>query len=149
MGIPSNPLLDIMRRSLVNLDFVEANYRAHDLYEITQLVNTFLGAFIHPFEKSASGVAFIRHFRKRQPPIAFEANAEGDLDYLQFIHVVRHALAHGNLRYNANTIKQIESITLWNTTHNQKKIRITVSIAGMKTFLIDFKNSIEKIYPTK
>lgn len=48
VGIPADPILDIMRRSLINLEFIDRNYEEHAVYEITQLMNTFLGAFIHP-----------------------------------------------------------------------------------------------------
>jgi hypothetical protein len=50
MGMPTEPLLDIMRRSMANLTFVEANASPDGPYEVTQLVNTFLGALAHPFE---------------------------------------------------------------------------------------------------
>ncbi|MBB2202566.1 hypothetical protein [Gluconacetobacter tumulisoli] len=146
MGIPSDPLLDIMRRSLINLDFIEANYQNHGLYEVAQLVNTFLGAFIHPFEKSAKGKEFIRYFRERPPPVPFETKTIGNLNYLEFIYFVRHALAHGDLHYNANKIKQIESITLWNTKYKENPVRITLSIRDMKVLLLDFKNGIEEMF---
>ncbi|ACI52469.1 hypothetical protein Gdia_2732 [Gluconacetobacter diazotrophicus PA1 5] len=146
MGIPSDPLLDIMRRSLINLDFIEANYQDHGLYEVTQLVNTFLGAFIHPFEKSAKGKEFISYFRARPPPVPFAAKTAEDFNYLEFIYFVRHALAHGDLHYNANKIKQIESITLWNSKYGEKAIRITLSIRDMRVLLLDFKNILEKMF---
>ena len=50
MGMPIEPLLDIMRRSKANLAFVEARAEPEGPYEVTQLVNTFLGALAHPFE---------------------------------------------------------------------------------------------------
>ena len=50
MGMPTEPLLDIMRRSMANLAFVEGNAGPEGPYEVTQLVNTFLGALAHPFE---------------------------------------------------------------------------------------------------
>ncbi|NSL93550.1 hypothetical protein [Acetobacter syzygii] len=138
--------VEIMRRSFINLDFIEASYQAYDLCEVTQLINTFLGAFIHPFEKSAKGKEFIRHFRGKPPPIPFESEAAGTLSYLEFIYFVRHALAHGDLHYNPNKIKQIESITLWNAKHKEKPIRITVSIQDMRYFLFDFKKCFDQIY---
>ena len=42
------PLLDIMRRSMANLAFVEAHAGPSGPYEVTQLINTFLGALTHP-----------------------------------------------------------------------------------------------------
>ena len=59
MGMPTNPtkpLLDIMRRSMANLEFIEARKSPTGPYEVTQLINTFLGALVHPFEKMQVGL---------------------------------------------------------------------------------------------
>lgn len=55
-------------------------------------------------------------------------------------------MVHGDLHYNPNKIKQIESITLWNAKHKKKPIRITVSIQDMRYFLFDFKKCFDQIY---
>ena len=44
MGMPHDPVRDIMRRTMHNLKFVEARAGADGPYEVTQLVNSFLGA---------------------------------------------------------------------------------------------------------
>ncbi|POF63833.1 hypothetical protein CFR73_02020 [Novacetimonas maltaceti] len=148
MGIPADPLLDIIRRSLVNLEFIDRNYREHAVYEITQLVNTFLGAFIHPFERSSKGKAFMAYFTARPPPIAvrYQVNECGGVTYYDFIQYVRHALAHGNMRYNPNEIKQIDSITLWNIRNGRKVLKCTIGTSDMKRLLLDFRDCLEEIY---
>ena len=40
MGMPTEPLLDIMRRSMANLAFVEAHAGPAGPYEVTQHINT-------------------------------------------------------------------------------------------------------------
>ncbi|RWK45170.1 MAG: hypothetical protein EOR73_27830 [Mesorhizobium sp.] len=44
MGMPTQPLLDIMRRSMKNLEVVEAHAGPAGPYELTQL--RFLGLFV-------------------------------------------------------------------------------------------------------
>lgn len=148
MGIPADPLLDIMRRSLINLEFIYKNHEKHAVYEITQLVNTFLGAFIHPFERSSKGRAFIAYFAARPTPIdvTYQIREGDNVTYYDFIQYIRHALAHGNMRYNPNAIKQIESITIWNVRNGSKVFKCTINTHDMKTLLLDFRTCLEEIY---
>ena len=103
MGIPTEPLIDIMRRSMANLAFVEAHAGPEGPYELTQLVNTFLGALAHPFEAMRDdlmslslGEAAVLGWPKidRERPIDIDPDSLGDL-----IRLVRNALAHGNLEF--------------------------------------------------
>jgi hypothetical protein len=48
--MPFEPLLDIMRRTMANLEFVEEHKSANGPFEVTQLLNSFLGALAHPWE---------------------------------------------------------------------------------------------------
>lgn len=50
MVIPSEPVRDIMRRTMANLDFIEKNAQPDGPFEVTQLINSFLGALAHPWE---------------------------------------------------------------------------------------------------
>ncbi|MBV1830376.1 hypothetical protein HNW77_06860 [Komagataeibacter sp. AV436] len=148
MGIPSDPLLDIIRRSIINLEFIEANYETRALYEVTQLVNTFLGALIHPFERSSKGKQFIAYFTHKPVPINvfYKIEVKEDFSYYDFLKCIRHALAHGNIRYNPDNFKRIQSVDFWNKEDNKKTFRCTISLNDMKHLLLDFKNCIEKIY---
>jgi hypothetical protein len=48
MVMPIEPVRDIMRRTMQNLKFVEGHRGANGPYEVTQLLNSFLGALAHP-----------------------------------------------------------------------------------------------------
>lgn len=50
MVMPSEPVRDIMRRTMANLTFVEMNAQPDGPFEVTQLINSFLGALAHPWE---------------------------------------------------------------------------------------------------
>ena len=51
---PEDPVRDVMRRTMFNLRFIEEHQEQNGPFEVTQLVNSFLGALAHPWE----------HFRK-------------------------------------------------------------------------------------
>jgi hypothetical protein len=50
MVMPHEPIRDIMHRTMNNLEFIEAHAAADGPYEVTQLINSFLGALAHPWE---------------------------------------------------------------------------------------------------
>jgi hypothetical protein len=53
MGMPpTEPIRDVVRRTMANLQFIEGHASARGSYEVTQLVNSFLGALAHPYEAS-------------------------------------------------------------------------------------------------
>jgi hypothetical protein len=41
MGMPTEPIRDIMRRTIANLEFVERHATPNGPYEVTQLLNSF------------------------------------------------------------------------------------------------------------
>jgi hypothetical protein len=48
--MPHEPVLDIMRRTMANLAFIEQRASTDGPFEVTQLINSFLGALAHPWE---------------------------------------------------------------------------------------------------
>jgi hypothetical protein len=49
--MPHEPVLDIMRRTMRNLAFIGQRVSIGDPFEVTQLINSFLGALAHPWGK--------------------------------------------------------------------------------------------------
>jgi hypothetical protein len=149
MGMPTDPLLDIMRRSMANLDFVEAHAGPAGPYEVTQLINTFLGALAHPFEAmrddlmalplthaAALGWPMIT----KERPTDTEPGSLGDL-----IRLMRNGMAHGNLDYLSDGKGQIHALRVWNT-HPRTGARTwgaVVRVADMRRFLRLFVELIE------
>jgi hypothetical protein len=149
MGMPTAPLLDIMRRSMANLAFIETHASPAGPYEVTQLINTFLGALAHPFEAmredlmalpltdaAAQGWPTI----KKERPSDNEPVSLGDL-----IRLMRNGLAHGNLDYLSDGKGQIYALRVWNT-HPRTGARTwgaAVSVADMRRLLDRFVELIE------
>ena len=49
--MPNEPLRDVMRRTMKNLEFVERSATPTGPFEVTQLINSFIGALAHPWEQ--------------------------------------------------------------------------------------------------
>jgi len=91
----------IMERSMANLKFIEEHKTDNGPYEVTQLVNTFLGALAHPWEelKSEFKKKSIKDAERtgwpkviKQLPTDVEPKNLGDL-----IRLMRNAMAHGGI----------------------------------------------------
>src|SRR3954447_14845528 len=119
MGMPTEPVLEVVPRSMANLAFVESHAGPSGPNEVTQLINTLLGALARPFdamrddlmslalaEAQASGWPSIH----REPPADREPSSLGDL-----IRLMQNALAHGNIEFLSDGNGQIQAIRLWNT----------------------------------
>ncbi len=150
MGMPTERLLDIMRRSMANLKYVEAHAGPSGPYEVTQLINTFLGALAHPFEAmredllslpiteaQASGWPAIAVER----PNSFQPSSVGDL-----IRLMRNGLAHGNIEFLSDGKGQIQAIRLWNTEPRTQRRTwaAIVTIQDMRALLASFVDLIER-----
>jgi HEPN pEK499 p136 len=101
--MPHEPTLDIMRRTMRNLSFIEQHATNNGPYEVTQLINSFLGALAHPWEslKSELNSISIADAKSQGWPIP---KAERATDHAQttlgdVIRLLRNGLAHGHISF--------------------------------------------------
>jgi len=108
----------IMERSMENLRFIEKHKMNNGPYEVTQLVNTFLGALAHPWEelKAEFGKKSVKDAEKegwpkveRELPTDVEPKNLGDL-----IRLMRNAMAHGGITLLPDGDCEIEEIQFAN-----------------------------------
>ncbi len=120
MGYPDDPIRTVMKRTVKNLEFVDGEderlkteARANGLirrddeqppFEATQLLNSFLGALIHPWEtlRENSGAQFaisLDDARNRGWPILQNQNpyAPESKNYAKMLVNIRNAFAHGGV----------------------------------------------------
>lgn len=109
-----------MDRTRRNLEVIEGlKGRNEEVWEITQLVNSFAGIVLHPWEEWEKEFRAIpldspagMHWPRLEPmdsdddPVA----TEGDQ-----IRLVRNAFAHGNIIFEADKDDEVSSIVIWNT----------------------------------
>jgi HEPN pEK499 p136 len=100
---PEEKVARILERTLFNLSFI--NDHAHDAgpYEMTQLINSFLGAVVHPWENLLRNQPILVNLRGPDVnwPALRKAKPTDDnpLDFHESLAWIRHAFAHGNITY--------------------------------------------------
>lgn len=149
MGMPTDPLLDIMRRSMANLRFVEARAGPNGPYETTQLINTFLGALAHPFEAMRHDLTSLPlddAAARGWPTVAKEYPTDRDPTSLgDLIRLMRNGLAHGNLDLIGDGQGNIKAVRVWNVSPRlrARDWGTILSLADMRRFLDCFVRLIE------
>jgi hypothetical protein len=151
---PEQPVRDIMQRTMMNLEFIEAQPRDPRTgpFEVTQLVNSFLGALAHPWERhrdrfndlpleAAYAEGWPRGFDHQTHPET-PVRSLGDL-----LRHVRNALAHGNVTFRGPARGDIETIELWsyNTYKKREEWRGSYSVRDLRDFLVCFVREVELI----
>jgi hypothetical protein len=148
--MPHEPVRDIMRRTMKNLEFVEAHKGADGPYEVTQLINCFLGALAHPWETyrddltakplAVADVAGWPAIAKERPN-DHEPDSLGDL-----VRLMRNALAHGNIEFLSNASGEVRALRLWNTSKGRRTWGALVTVADMRSFLMRFVALAEELH---
>ena len=112
---------DLMERTIANLHFVESEVaaaidanpaigRTEPPYEVTQLVNSFLGALAHPWEALREQDVW------DNAAVTWPAISETrKVSAKERVRMMRNAMAHGNIRFEGDPV---EAVTLWNFDRN-------------------------------
>jgi hypothetical protein len=149
MGMPTEPLVDIMRRTMANLVFVGEHAGPSGPYEVTQLMNSFIGALAHPWEAMRDELMALPVSEAAESgwpstpterPGDQEPSSLGDL-----VRLMRNGFAHGNIEFLPGSTGDIRAIRLWN---NNKAGRRTwgtiVTVDDARVFLRCFVDLIEE-----
>jgi hypothetical protein len=91
----------MMRRTISNLEFIEARAGPNGPYEVTQLVNSFIGALAHPWEELANDLSALSIQDAEAlgwPVIDKElASDQTPRNLGELIRLIRNSLVHGNI----------------------------------------------------
>lgn len=120
MTMPEEPATEWIRRTLFNLAFIEERATDHGPFEVTQLVNSFLGAFVFPWEtfyRGKFGDITVQEAREHWGiPVLTRAVASDDKDprlLRQAIRMIRNGIAHGHIRFSPDAMNQIWLVEIW------------------------------------
>jgi hypothetical protein len=148
MGMPMKPVLDIMRRSMQNLSFVEAAAGPSGPYEVTQLINTFLGALVHPYEVMQNDLDAIPVSEAETlgwPAIVCERTSDSEPSSIgDLIRLMRNGVAHGNIEFLPAAWGEIHAIRIWNVHRGRRTWGAIVTIKNMRRLLAKFVVLIEE-----
>lgn len=146
MGTPLNPVRDVMRRTIQNLEFIERakKTKANGPYEVTQLVNSFLGALAHPWERLKPALRKLpleEAVKLGWPRVAREEAGDHEPESIgDLVGHMRHAFAHGHIRFNDDGRGNIESLSIQNIDPNTgvRKWGATIDVKDLRRLLTRF-----------
>jgi hypothetical protein len=148
--MPHEPTLDIMRRTMRNLSFIEQHATNNGPYEVTQLINSFLGALAHPWEslKNELNSISIADAKSQGWPIPKEEKTAdhapttlGDV-----IRLLRNGLAHGNISFLPSGQGQIAALRIENRNDKGRRTwSVIITPEDMKQFLTGFVALVEEL----
>ena len=147
--MPHEPVCDIMHRTMYNLTFVEDHAAPHGPFEVTQLINSFLGALAHPWEKFQDDLRVmpLEDARKRGWPAIDKERAtdKAPVSLGDLLRLMRNALAHGNIEFLPGLSGEIQAMRLWNCDRRRRTWGAIISTTNMRMFLARFVKLIEEL----
>ena len=146
--MPWEPTRDIMRRTMANLKFIELHSSERNgPYEVTQLINSFLGALAHPWERFRDGVdemplssseGWPRLPKERAADV--EPNSVGEA-----LRLLRNGMAHGNIDFLPGADGTISAVRIRNYNRGRRTWGIVLSVTDLRCFLTQFVLLVESI----
>ena len=116
----NTPILDTMRRTVANLEIVEGLNTTDGMgFEVTQLVNSFAGVVLYPWEEwknELRDIALGGPQSHNWPNLVSQHSSDERVTSVgDAVRLVRNAFAHGNIIFQDSGTKEITSLTIWNT----------------------------------
>jgi len=96
-----------------NLEFIQAHATVKGPYDTTQLINSFLGAFVHVKERFDNLIPQVPYPPPNWPDIKTNANYKSPANLRQFVRFVRNGISHGNVEILGQG--KISGVRIWNT----------------------------------
>jgi hypothetical protein len=148
--MPYQPVLDIMHRTMCNLEFLERHAALDGPFEVTQLINSFLGALAHPWEtlKSELNSISIVDAKSQGWPIPERevVSDKAPTTLGELIRLLRNGLAHGHISFLPGGQDQIAALRIENLNGNGRRTwGVIVTPEIMKQFLERFVALVEEI----
>lgn len=132
---------DGMRRTRVNLDAIDADLaQGRSVFEVTQLVNSFLGAFAHSWEEwkeELRRVPLREAIEQGWPDVRGEDSRDDEPQSLgDLLRLIRNGITHGNYRFIGMPGRDIEAIFLWNEKHGWRSWGASLGVDDLKRLLV-------------
>jgi hypothetical protein len=146
--MPWEPTRDIMRRTMANLEFIEHHAtKQHGPYEVTQLINSFLGALAHPWERFRDGIEEMPLTASggwpplpKEPPTDTEPRSIGEA-----LRLLRNGIAHGNIDFLPGSDGTISAVRIRNYNRGKRTWGTVLSVTDLRRFLVQFVRLVEDI----
>jgi hypothetical protein len=136
---------------MANLEFIEQQATNSGPFEVTQLINSFLGALVHPWEELKDDLCAMRLTEaggwpavKKERPHDEELATVGDL-----IRRMRNGIAHGNISYLPGPEGEIKALRIWNVNRGRRDWGAILTAADLRCFLVQFVRVAEELVGSK
>lgn len=130
---------DILERTMSNLEFIEkaavspALNESAKVYEITQLVNSFLMTLLQNWDELKADWPYLKQAGLKWPSISTSAPSQ---QARQCIGEIRNALAHGLFEFEEGQSGDITALHLWTCSdHETVKWHAEISVEDMRQML--------------
>jgi hypothetical protein len=135
------PVKDVMQRTADNLRRIESLKEQGDnsVWEVTQLVNSFAGLVLHPWERwdeKLKAIPLDSPQGEKWPRLVTEhPNDEQVTSVGQLVRLVRNAFAHGNIIFHEDDNGEIKDLQIWNSDQGLRTWSSRVSIDTLHILL--------------
>ena len=142
--MPNVPVREIMQRTMGNYRFIDKQYQEGEaVFEVTQLVNSFLGAFAHPWEQwrqELAGISIAEAHKNGWPVVTADDPRDDDPQTLgKLLGLIRNSLAHGNIHYLKDHKNDIGALFIWNEWNGWRTWAATLDVSTLRDFLERFE----------
>lgn len=141
--IPGIPVVDLMKRTMHNLKTIEQMDRSSGgVYEVTQLVNSFLAALAYPWEEwkvDSYKMSLAEATEKGWPQFKKSDPLDDDpKDLRDLLRLVRNAFAHGNIAFVPDGQGNISMLEIWNEDNGYRTWGTKATLLDIRQFLVCF-----------
>ena len=155
MSMYAEFIKDFATRTLENLKYIEqANANGEHVFEITQLINSFLGLIVFPQEKDEERVFEIsvdpqtieRVYSGRKRNTYKGERKEENLKNL--IYHFRNAISHGHIEASMNKENEICKLSFRdvNPRNQDETFQIDIKVPVLRAFVLEFSESLIRSY---
>ena len=149
---------DFVVRTNKNLEYIEEKKENGDeVYEVTQLVNSFLGLIVFPKEKALDQIRRIsddQHIIQIITSCIIENSYQGrrrEINLTNLIYHIRNAIAHGGVEFFHDESNEIHSISFYDYIKNKRgtireKFYIVMDISQIRAFVKLFSEKFIETY---
>ncbi|HOB54026.1 MAG TPA: HEPN family nuclease [Acidobacteriota bacterium] len=149
--MPGESVPELMRRTMFNLQFIQNHCGRTGPYEVTQLVNSFLGALAHPWEKyqrELTAISLESAYENGWPQVApLDPFDENPVTLGDLIRLMRNGIAHGNIDFTPDADGEIGLIRIRNIHPRSRRQtwEAILTVKEMEAFLLKFVEQAEAL----
>lgn len=146
---------DFAARTLENLNYIEtAEKNGETTYEVTQLINSFLGLIVFPQEQNEERVGRVSIDPKIIDDLHLDVTENTytgrhkEVNLQNLIYHFRNAISHGHIEPHADKDKKIFGLEFYdcNPYNKKEEFRIKVEISLLREFVCAFAEGLIRTY---